>query len=111
MAAAGNLRASSVNRDSRTTVTLISPGYVNRSSNALAMSRQILAALASSVCLALAITRSSRPAWIANACSTPGNPLAIDSSSSIRLMYRSSDSRRAPGRDALQASAVATSIV
>ena len=35
---------------------------------------------------------------MAKACSTPGKPQAIDSSSSIRLMYRSSDSRRAPGR-------------
>ena len=28
--------------------------------------------------LALAITRSSRPAWMAKACSTPGKPQAID---------------------------------
>jgi len=59
---AGNQWAISVNRDSRTTVTLISPGYVSRSSNALAMSRQIRAARTSSASLALTSTRSSRPA-------------------------------------------------
>ena len=34
----------------------------------------------------LAITRTSRPAWMANACSTPSKPVAIVSSSCIRLM-------------------------
>ena len=41
------------------------------------MSRQILAEDSSVVSLALAITRTSRPAWIANACRTPANPEAI----------------------------------
>lgn len=54
--------ATSTKRDSRTTVTLISPGYVSCSSNDLAMSRQILAATASSVFLELTMTRNSRPA-------------------------------------------------
>lgn len=60
--ATDNQRAVSENRDSRTRVTLISPGYVSRSSNALAISRQILAAASSVVSRALTITRNSRPA-------------------------------------------------
>ncbi len=41
------------------------------------MSRQILAADSSVVIFVLAMTRTSRPAWMANACSTPWKPVAM----------------------------------
>src|SRR5919108_338552 len=43
-------------------------------------------------------TRTSRPAWMAKARCTPLNDVATVSSASSRLIYRSTLSRRAPGR-------------
>jgi len=54
--------AVSTNRDSRMTVTLISPGNCTRSVSALTMSRQIFAAVSSVDCSAVSSTRISRPA-------------------------------------------------
>src|SRR6516162_5680041 len=69
------------------------------------------AASRSFTCLASTTMRISRPACTAKACSTPGKPQARASSSSRRLTYFSSVSRRAPGRAAEMASAAATRTV
>ncbi len=67
-------------------LSLTSPGYVSSFSISLAMSRASMADDLSSSFPASAITRTSRPAWIAYAFDTPGNPFASVSSLSSRLM-------------------------
>jgi hypothetical protein len=61
------------------------------------MSRAITWAWMSSIRSGLTMTLISRPACMANTFSTPSWPPAICSRRSRRLMYISSDSRRAPG--------------
>jgi len=51
-----------------------------------AISRASRVALASLTLPGLTSTRTSRPAWTAKACSTPGKLVAICSSCSSRLM-------------------------
>jgi chromate reductase len=58
-------RAYSTQRTSRSSVTLISPGYVISSSIFLAMSLAIFVEAPSSTLSALTITRTSLPAWMA----------------------------------------------
>ena len=78
-------RAVSVARDSRTTVTLIWPGYVSSSSICLTMSRASTWAPMSSIASGATITRISRPACMANTLSTPSLLDAISSSRSSRF--------------------------
>ena len=56
-------RATSMERDSRMTFTLISPGYLSSFSTRRAMSRAIFLASRSLICSGVTKIRISRPAW------------------------------------------------
>src|SRR5262249_50535275 len=64
--------AYSTARSSRTTVILIWPGYCSSSSTCFAMSRARTCAARSSTSPGVTMTRTSRPACMANTFSTPG---------------------------------------
>src|SRR5690606_27273264 len=94
-------RAIPTARVSRMTTTLIWPGYWSSSSMRRAMSSESSVARPSSTRSGVTITRTSRPAWMTLAFSTPSNPLAISSSLVSRLTWVSNASRLAPGREPL----------
>jgi hypothetical protein len=77
-------RANSEARVSRITVTLIWPGYVISLSILRATSRASRVAASSFTAPGSTMTRISRPAWTANAFSTPLKDMLIFSRSSSR---------------------------
>src|SRR5712692_4809550 len=76
------------------TTTLICPGYWRSRSILRAICSESSPALPSSIVVGVTTTRTSRPAWMANTFSTPGNSPANCSSCVSRLTYVSNASRR-----------------